>query len=396
MTTSAPIQFTPPPPAHHRGPGRRTALAAGAAVLVVAGTTVGIVLARDQGPTPAPSPGTASSATVGPTATTGPSGGSVIPSASPTSPSPAPSVPSTAFRFQPLWPFGSVRQAALWQHDTKLSGSQPWRLDPGATALAFATQHLGYTELNRVTSTWVVGDEAWIGVAGTPPEGSTAAAVLHLARIGAGSLVTRPWEVVGSQDTLLTLTMPRYGSTVGTSFTVGGRITGVDESLVIQVRDRTGRRLARVGGLPAGGERTPWQATISLPTTTSGLVTVAVSTGGHVAEVEKFAITAVRITPGASTTDSATAHDALAAITVNGHYVGDCATADATGVTDPVCSRLVASSGSRYLYRLGYQNTDVGCFVILSTTQSGRWRVEEECLGGQDVPADLGGPIATP
>ncbi len=305
------------------------------------------------------------------------------------------STPSTAFPFQPLWPFASVGDAASWQAEGSTDGSQAWRRDPARTALRFAATHLGYREMNRVTSREITGEEAWIGVAGTPPEGRTvSAAVLHLARIGVGPLDERPWEVVGSRDTLLTLTTPRYGSVVGRTIVVGGRISGVDESLVVQVLDRAGTVLTRKDRIPAGGVETPWQVTLVVPSSAAGLVTIAVSTGGHIADVEKFAITAVTIRADATAATSyPTAEAALAAATTNGSYQGDCDNLGSlAGVSDPVCSRFVTSAAGRSLYRLGFVNTDAGCFVILGRAAA-RWTIVDPWVAGPDVPSDLGGPI---
>jgi hypothetical protein len=121
------------------------------------------------------------------------------------------------------------------------------------------------------------------------------AAVLHLARIGAGD--NRPWEVVGSQDTTLTLDIPAYGATIGSPVTVGGRITGVDESLRVQVR-ATGESgvLGEVVGIPAGGAKQPWSARVSFRGSAGTVRTLVVSTGGHAGPgVERFAITGVRV-----------------------------------------------------------------------------------------------------
>lgn len=197
------------------------------------------------------------------------------------------------FRYQPLWPFGSPADAVAWQRSA--GGSQPWRLDPELTALTFTWTQLGFDQLRTVTSRQVVGDEAWVGVGPGAPSGGTAA-VLHLAQIGAGA--HRPWEVVGSRDTTLTLTTPAYGVVVrGSPLTVGGRITGVDESLVVQVRAPDGTVLGTGPATPAGGSRTPWSVAVPLDLTRPGVATVVVATGGHVAEVERFALTAVRL-PG--------------------------------------------------------------------------------------------------
>ncbi|MFX0577785.1 hypothetical protein [Nocardia nepalensis] len=119
------------------------------------------------------------------------------------------------------------------------------------------------------------------------------AAVLHLVRIGTGA--NKPWEVVGTQNSTLTLTIPGYESLVGSPVTVGGRITGVDESLRVQIRrlDRA-RPVGEVSGIPAGGADTPWTTTVPFAVTCPGTLTVAVATGGHIAEVERFAVTGVR------------------------------------------------------------------------------------------------------
>lgn len=380
MTASTPVRITPPPVPGRSHPWRWTALAALVVLALVAG---GIMLLRGDAADPAPG---------------------ASPSALPSSlPSGAVSVTpnsvsslSTAFRFQPLWPFASVADAAAWQAEGSTDGSQAWRLDPARTALRFAATHLRYREMNRVTSREIAGEEAWIGVAGTPPEGRTvSAAVLHLARIGVGPLADRPWEVVGSRDTLLTLTTPRYGSVVGSTIVVGGRISGVDESLVVQVLDRAGTVLTRKDRIPAGGVETPWQVTLVVPSSAAGLVTIAVSTGGHIADVEKFAITAVTIRADATAATSyPTAEAALAAATTNGSYQGDCDhLGSLAGVSDPVCSRFVTSAAGRSLYRLGFVNTDAGCFVILGNASPGHWTIVDPWVAGPDVPTDLGGPI---
>jgi hypothetical protein len=50
-----------------------------------------------------------------------------------------------------------------------------------------------------------------------------------------------------------------------------------------------------VSGVPAGGSNTPWSVTVGYTEPAGRVLTVVVSTGGHVDEVERFAITAVRI-----------------------------------------------------------------------------------------------------
>jgi hypothetical protein len=194
-----------------------------------------------------------------------------------------------------LWPFTSAAQAQAWQTSFRSGGSQPWHLDVDRTALAFTRDHLGYTEIDRVTTRSVNGTDARLGVGWNDPNETTATvAVLHLIRLGAGQ--DAPWVVVGTDDTLLSLSTPRYGTTVTSPLTVGGLITGVDESLHVKVLPPASPTpLGEVVGIPAGGERTPWSTAVSFAAPAGTVLTVAVSTGGHLKNVERFAITAVRV-----------------------------------------------------------------------------------------------------
>jgi hypothetical protein len=199
-----------------------------------------------------------------------------------------------AFGFSPVWPFTRPADAGAWQESYRAGGHQPWHLDPAATALSFTREYLGYREVDEVVSRRVDGTEAWVGVGYTPQPGLTStAAVVHLARIGAGG--DAPWEVVGTRDTSLSLTKPAYGATVSSPLTVGGRVSGVDESLVTQLRALGRPVLARSAGVPAGGEHTPWSTTLAFSAPRGAVLTVAVATGGHVRSVERFAITGVTV-----------------------------------------------------------------------------------------------------
>jgi hypothetical protein len=161
------------------------------------------------------------------------------------------------------------------------------------TALSFTREYLGYREIDRIASKRVSGDEAWIGVGYAPRAGEVStAAVLHLARIGSGG--DAPWEVVGTRDTTLTLTRPAYGATVASPMPVGGRVTGVDESLAVQVRTLGQPVLARPTSVPAGGENAPWSTSVAFAARPGAVLTIAVAPGGHVQDVERFAITAAR------------------------------------------------------------------------------------------------------
>ncbi|RTL69495.1 MAG: hypothetical protein EKK42_05050 [Pseudonocardiaceae bacterium] len=251
-------------------------IAAGACALVLAGCGG----TGSGAGTPTTAPTTAGGSTVAPTT----AGQAPTSGAAPTS------GPDRTAAFAPLWPFADAREAAAWQHEYATGGHQPWHLDPGATALGFAAA-LGLTGIDQVTSTRIAGDQAWVGVGYTPPGRPAAtAAVVHLVHLGTGA--DAPWEVVGTRDTTLTLDTPAYGTAAGSPVAVGGEITGVDESLRVRVRSAgDARPLGEACCVPAGGERQRWATTVTVHG--HGLATIVVSTGGHVAEVERFAVTAV-------------------------------------------------------------------------------------------------------
>jgi hypothetical protein len=116
--------------------------------------------------------------------------------------------------------------------------------------------------------------------------------VIHLVRFGAGRLA--PWEVVGTDDRTFTLTTPPYGARVSSLVHVGGRITGVDENIRVQVRQKSSTApLGTSPGIPAGGQNTPWSTAVTFHGATDHVLTIAAATGGHIAGVERFAITAV-------------------------------------------------------------------------------------------------------
>jgi hypothetical protein len=194
-----------------------------------------------------------------------------------------------------VWPFTTTPQVRQWQAAYRSSGHQPWHLDAGQTALAFTRGHLGYDEIDRITTQSINNSDAHIGVGWRVPDSRDATvAVLHLTRFGAGP--DAPWVVVGTDDTQLTLATPRYGSNVASPLRVGGRITGVDESLrLLVLGPASSTPLFASHGLPAGGTRTPWSTTVHFDAPHGTVLTIAVSTGGHLKDVEEFAITAVRV-----------------------------------------------------------------------------------------------------
>lgn len=266
------------PPGHPRRASGRAPAAVGllaAGVLVLAACGGGASGGGDALAPASASAGTATS-TPAPASTTSPSGTEL----------------ATGFAYQPLWPFRTGEEAAAWQSSG--GTTDRWHLDADATALAFTTDYLGFTGVDKVVDSDVQGGEAHVTVGYALPNGHNAtAAVVHLARFGAGDAA--PWEVAGTDDTTLALSKPAYGATASSPVTAGGMITGVDESLRLAVHQPSST--APIGSAcctSAGGTDSPWSAPVTFTGATDPVLTLVVSTGGHVADVERFAVTAVR------------------------------------------------------------------------------------------------------
>lgn len=209
-------------------------------------------------------------------------------------PAPSPSAAPVPFGYQPLFPFSNLSQVRAWQAAYAEGGHQPWHNNAAETARAFAAW-LGFRDITEIAGQTGNQSDAHVAVGLRLPNGKiSTAAIVHLVRYGSGRYV--PWEVVGTDDTLLTLDIPAYGSTVSSPVKLGGTITGVDESLKAEVH------APGVSGVvgsyccrPAGGQRTPWSLTVPFRAPSGNVITIVVFTGGHVATVERFAVTGVRV-----------------------------------------------------------------------------------------------------
>jgi hypothetical protein len=209
------------------------------------------------------------------------------------SPAPSSRIASalTSSGYVTLWPFASVAAAEKWQREAAAGSHQPWHFDAGEVATAFARQYLNFTGIDRMVRKTVTASDAHVTLGYAAGGTIGTAAVIHLVRIGSGS--GQPWEVVGTDDTAtFSLTQPRYGSAVAGTITVGGHITGVDESIRV-----TARQLSGIVGsyccLPAGASA-PWSVQLRLTNPQPGPLTIVASTGGHLAAVERFTVTGVR------------------------------------------------------------------------------------------------------
>ena len=247
--------------------------------------------------TSAPSTGTSAAVSAGssgspPAATQPPSTPATTrPPTAPGTPAQATGLPAG---YLPLFPFASLADVRAWQASYESGGHQPWHRSPDLTATAFAA-FLGYTDLTQVVGSTVSGGDAHVAVGIKRPDGTiSTAAVIHLVPFGSGRYA--PWEVVGTDDTTFTLDRPAYGSTVSSPVRVGGAITGVDESIRVTVH--TLRAQGPVGVYccqAAGGTRSPWSASVTFHVTPGQVITIAAATGGHVAAVERFAVTGARV-----------------------------------------------------------------------------------------------------
>ncbi|HEX8094250.1 hypothetical protein [Jatrophihabitans sp.] len=303
-----------PPVGHWAQParGRWTAplLAAAVVGIAAAGTVTAVQLSRSDHASPArptvsvhPTPSGVIPTPSASTPVPSQSASQPVPSKSASRPAPShpasqpapsqsashpPALPPFKLAYQPLWPFGSYSEAEQWR--TKDGGSQPWHLDAGQTALNFTRSYLGFTEIDQVGTSVLSDAGAHVDVGYLNPNGQlSVAATLHLVRYG--DAADSPWEVVGSDDTTLTLEQPAYGSQVSSPMTIGGHITGVDENIVVSVlASQTDR--ATLARIPAGGDGSPW-TTGEVSFTQRGVLTIVASTGGHVQQVERFAIQGV-------------------------------------------------------------------------------------------------------
>ena len=127
------------------------------------------------------------------------------------------------------------------------------------------------------------------------PDGTiSTAAVIHLVLFGSGQYA--PWEVVGTSDTTFTMDRPAYGSTVPSPVTA---VRGSQGSMRASGSRCTPVRAGTVGTYccraAGAGTRSPWSARVSFHALPGQVITIAAATGGHVAAVERFAVTGARV-----------------------------------------------------------------------------------------------------
>ena len=195
---------------------------------------------------------------------------------------------------EPLFPFANLAHAQAWQRAYASRGHEPWHLSPELTAVAFSQAYLGFGEINKVAGRSVSEGDARVAVGLTLPDGQvSSAAIVRLQRYGSGN--NAPWEVVGTDDTTLTVDTPAYGATVASPVKIGATVTGVDEYLRAEAHTLgAGQPLGTFCCQPAGSRANPWTITVPFQANSGQVITVAVHTGGHVALTERFAVRGFR------------------------------------------------------------------------------------------------------
>ncbi len=190
-----------------------------------------------------------------------------------TSPSPdvsaPPTTPVTDTYAGALWPFTSQRQADAWTAD---HGSRPWAADQTSVAAHFVTDYLG---LSGVTADKACATCTKVLLTGS--NGRTVGTV-HLVGNGGNTRNGPPYSVGSVDGGDLTVTTPAAGGVVGSPLHVSGRVTGVDESILLHLISATGRDLASTS-TPAGSAL-PWQASLTWTDrswSTAGLVATTTS-----------------------------------------------------------------------------------------------------------------------
>ncbi len=269
---------------------RTTALFTLAVIITVVACGCGSTAA----PAPAPATGTSSAGSAGV------SGSATATGPAPTTSATTPAAPRTPAQttglpagYLPLFPFASLADVRAWQASYQSGGHQPWHRSADLTATAFAA-FLGYTDVTQIAQSAVSGSDAHVAVGIKLPDGRiNTAAIIHLVLFGSGTYA--PWEVVGTDDRTFTVDSPAYGGTAASPVTVGGTITGVDESIRVTVHTLSAQE--PVGAYccqAAGGTRSPWSASVTFLGTPGQVIIIAAAAGGHVAAVERFAVTGAR------------------------------------------------------------------------------------------------------
>jgi hypothetical protein len=199
-------------------------------------------------------------------------------------PRPSPSLPLTGVTTSgdgiPVWPFTSDAQAADW---VAAPGDRTWAADPVQVA-----QHLLDDVLalpGTAVGTAGGGDVVRVVVRA----GGRPVSTVQLEQVGRGP--NGPWAVTGASAEDVGITTPDAGGSVESPLTVTGRVTGVDESVHVQLL--AGSTQLADGHAPAGAEQ-PWSQLLRWSSTTWSTGAVVASTYDGKGDLHALALTPVR------------------------------------------------------------------------------------------------------
>ena len=195
-----------------------------------------------------------------------------------------------------VWPFETEADAESWQK-ASTGGQQPWHYDAGQTAVAFLA-FLKHPEINQVMSTSAQGSETAVTLGQHNPDSgrTTKVTTVLLKQVGTGS--PRPWDVEEATASQFTIDQPTRFAQVNPPVTVSGHITGVDESIVLNlISPSTGGKLnPSTQPVAAGGQNTAWHERLNFQLPPNDYVGALVATtGGHVAAVERLVMVPVTL-----------------------------------------------------------------------------------------------------
>jgi hypothetical protein len=154
-----------------------------------------------------------------------------------------------------IWPFTSKAQADDWKAD---HGTRPWANDKQQLVQHFVTDYLG---LKDVYAGEPCGTCTKVPLMDTPTPGASTADVglVELTADQTGGGFNGPFSVLGVTSPTLKVTAPTAPITSPT--TVGGTITGVDESIRLSLVTAEGKTIAT--GQTMAGSGAPWSASLT-------------------------------------------------------------------------------------------------------------------------------------
>ena len=201
-------------------------------------------------------------------------------------PKPSPSLPTTGVTTSgngvPVWPFTTDAQAADWLADP---GARGWARDP-----VQVVQHLvdDFLKLPGGTAVGTAGggdvQRVVVKIGGRP------VSTVQVEQVG--RTTSGPWSVTGAASEDVGITAPEADAAVTSPLTVTGRVTGVDESVRVQLLASSGTELA--GGYAPAGAEEPWSLPLRWTSSAWSVGAVVASTANGNGDLRAFGLTPVR------------------------------------------------------------------------------------------------------